>query len=111
MCTLNVHTKKVKGQGVGGSQSSFPEKGITCEGVEHVVGLPLGRLGQCKDLLLRHAGGDGDVSLVQRVEALLVLRNAARESGAYKVAMGRMEKKLRQTCKPQNVTLFEYLQG
>lgn len=68
---------------MGGSQSSFPEKGISCEGVEYVAGLPLGWLGQCEDLLLRHAGGDGDVPPVQRVEALLVLRNAAGVSGAW----------------------------
>lgn len=97
MCTLDVQTK-VKGSGVRGSQSSFPEKGISCEGVKHVVGFPLGGLGQCKDLLLRHTGGDGDVPLVQRMEALLVLRNATGVTGAWKVVMGRMEKKLRQTC-------------
>lgn len=86
-------SERVTGQG---SQCSFPEKGISCEGVEHVVGFPLGGLGQCKDLLLRHAGGNGDVALVQWVEALLVLRNAA-VTGTWKVVMSRMENKLRQT--------------
>lgn len=79
---------------VRGSQSLFPEKGISCEGVEHVVGFPLRGFGQCKHLLLRHTGGDGDVPLVQRMEALLEMQNATGVTGAWEVVTGTMEKEM-----------------
>lgn len=72
MCTQKG--EKIWGQGRG----SLLEKGIAGDAVQHVVRFSLWGLGQCKDLLLRHAGWDGDVTLVKRVKVLVIWGNRTR---------------------------------
>lgn len=43
-----------------------------------MVGLLFGRFGQSEDLLLRHAGWNGDVALLKRREVLMVGRSRPR---------------------------------
>lgn len=54
-----------------GSQASFPEKGVAGDAVQQVMRLSLWRFSQWKDLLLRHAGWDGDMTLVKWVKVLV----------------------------------------
>lgn len=61
---------------------SFPEKGVPSDAVQQVMGLPLGRLGQQKHLLLRHAGWNGDVTLVKRVKVLVMWWDGTRVTNA-----------------------------
>lgn len=49
---------------------SFLERGEFIEGVPEQRRLPLG-LCQCKDLLLRDAGGHSDVALVEGMQAVV----------------------------------------
>lgn len=61
-----------------GAKASFPEKGVAGEAVQQVIRLSFRGLGQCKDLLLRHAGWNGDVTLVKWVQVLVVWWDRAR---------------------------------
>lgn len=56
-------------------EASLSEKGVAGDAVEQVVGLPFGRFGQEEDLLLRHAGGNVDVALLERWKVLVVWRD------------------------------------
>lgn len=57
--------------------SLFLEKGVAGEGVPQVRWLPLG-FSQCEHLLLRHTGWHGNMSLMDRVQGLLVGRDGTR---------------------------------
>lgn len=72
---LIVHTEGEKG--------SFPEKRILGDAVEQVMGLPLWRLSQRKHLLLRHAGWNGDVTLVKWVKVLVKWWDRTRVTNAF----------------------------
>lgn len=52
-------------------RASFPEEGAASDAVQQVVRLSSRRLGQRKHLLLRHAGGDGDVALLKGWQVLV----------------------------------------
>lgn len=59
-------------------KESFSEKGVAGDAVQQVVRLSFGGLGQEEDLLLRHAGWNVDVALLERREVLVVWRDGAR---------------------------------
>lgn len=63
---------------------SLPEKGAAGDAVEELVRLSLGWLGQGEHLLLGDAGGDGHVSLVERVEVLVVRGHGAGVAHSWK---------------------------
>lgn len=67
---LSTCTDRGKKKDEGG-KASFPEKGVAGDAVQQVIRLSFWGLGQCKDLLLRHTGWNGDVTLVKWVKVLV----------------------------------------
>lgn len=63
VCLWSKHWQREK--------ASFPEKGAAGDGVPQVGGLSLRGLSQWEDLLLRHTGWNGNVTLVKWVKALV----------------------------------------